>query len=97
MKRGAMWILGIFLFATLSAFAQEAPLAPGGIRVNGFTNEFEQFYLDVTALQGGADLSQILAVKNLLGAPATRSCSPRWTRPRPYPSSRRFREKGPPP
>jgi hypothetical protein len=63
MKRRAVWILGIFLLAALSAPAQEAPLEPGGIRVNGFVNEFEQFYLDVTALQAGEDLPPILAVK----------------------------------
>jgi hypothetical protein len=63
MKRGVVGILGLFLLAALSASAQEAPLAPGGIRVNGFVNEFEQFYLDVTALQAGEDLPQILAVK----------------------------------
>lgn len=63
MRRGVAVILGIVFLVALPALAEDTQMAPGGIRVHGFTNEFEQFYLDVTVAQGGVDLYQIQAVK----------------------------------
>jgi hypothetical protein len=63
MIRTAILAAALAFGAVSPVLAQSGHLAPGGIRVHGFTNEFEQFYLDVTVVQGGEDLFQIQAVK----------------------------------
>lgn len=63
MRRGVVVILLILFLAALPTLAQDTSLAPGEIRVTGSTDEFDQFNLDVTVAQAGADLFPIQAVK----------------------------------
>lgn len=63
MKR--LWLVFwvVLFLAALPVLAQGPPLGPGGIKVQGSTNEFASFYLDVTLQQADPSQFEILAAK----------------------------------
>jgi hypothetical protein len=62
MKRA--WVVLLLTLVSFAILGSQPPsLGPGGIRVHGSTNDFEQFYLDVTLVQGSPEMWTIQAVK----------------------------------